>query len=132
MHKELSSQNRILAIGLYRRGFGYAVIEGISHLVDWGLRGALRNKTHETLVHLEHLITRYKPDILVLEDCPSLESRRCKRIQALMWSIIALASTKKLKVYRFSRERVRKTFEDTGMTKQAIAIEIGRRLPEMN
>src|SRR5579884_1243849 len=119
MYKHNSSPSRILAVDLFRNGVGFAVFEGRDNLQDSGLRGVKNIKHHEALRQIEDLICWYSPSILVLEDCPPLDSRRCKRIQGFLWSVIALASSKKLRVYRFTRKRVKETFEDVALTKQA-------------
>src|SRR5437763_1697402 len=118
---------RVLAIDLYTRGFCFAVLETREHLLDYGSRIATGDRTQEILQSLDKIIVRYKPEVLVMEDCPPKESKRCKRIQGIVWAIINLASSRKLYVYRFTRERVRHTFAATGKTKYDIAAEIGRR-----
>ena len=75
---------RVLAVDPGTRGFGYAVFEGPTRLVDWGTRDIRHNKGAMTLTRLELLLRQFEPDILVMQDCGHVSSRRNPRITFLI------------------------------------------------
>jgi hypothetical protein len=112
------------------RGFGYAVFEGPHSLVDWGVKAARgRQKNLASLVKARELLAFYRPDILVLEDCEGLGSRRAKRIQTLTNLMTAHATEERIATASFSRSEVRACFDLT--TKREIAEAIVREFPEL-
>ena len=131
MHPQHLTHHRILAVDPYHRGIGFAVLEGHTNLVDWGLRTTFQSKISSTLRHVDTLIEQYQPTVLVLPDCPSRRSARCKRLQRLLWEMVSLASLKKLEVYRYTRQRVKQTFSESGVTKYDIALALAGRFTEL-
>jgi Holliday junction resolvasome RuvABC endonuclease subunit len=114
----------ILAIAPVTRGFGFAVLEGRDMLVDWGVKTVKGkgNKNAKSLAHVEELIARYQPGVLVLEDASAKGSRRHPRIRRLCQQIIKVAATRKVSLKLFSREQVLNTFIPDGQgTKHALA-----------
>jgi hypothetical protein len=70
--------------------------------------------------------------VIVVEDYAGKGSRRCRRIQGLINEISKLASTRKIRVRRFSRVKVKQAFSESGAsTKHGIALEIAKRFPEL-
>lgn len=124
-----------LAIYLSSRGFGYAVFEGPTSLIDWGVTGvkAVRHdKNTQCLLKIEHLIELYQPDVLVIEANAALESRRSRRIRKLSQKIVERASKLKIRAESFSRPMVREFFSEfEAGTKQEIANTIARWFPEL-
>jgi len=129
MIKIQPKQFRILAIAPAAKGLGYAVLEGKDTLADWGVKqGKERAKS---LVNVEGLIARYRPDVLVLEDVSAKGSRRCQRVRKLFPQITKLAATRKLSIKSFSREQVMQTLIPNGLgTKHALAEIIAKQFPE--
>jgi len=122
---------RILTIAPSTRGFGFALVEGLDMLVDWGVKSVKGDKNAQSLMKVEELIVRYKPEVLVLQDTSIKQSRRSERIQILSKQIISLAATRKVSVALFSREQViRAFFADGQGTKQALAEIIATKFPE--
>jgi hypothetical protein len=87
-HKRL----RVLAVDAGTRGLGYAIFEGPTRLVDWGTKDIRKNKEQVALVKVEELLRRFEPDVLVVEDCAHLASRRNRRIALLVGRMLATAS----------------------------------------
>jgi Holliday junction resolvasome RuvABC endonuclease subunit len=131
MKKRLPKYPRILAIAPSTRGFGFALLEGLDMLVDWGGKSAEGDKNSQSLAKVEGLIAHYQPDVMALQDTSTKNSRRSVRIRTLSQQIITLAATRKVNVVLFSREQVRRVFFANGQgTKHALAEIIAKRFPE--
>lgn len=132
MRSSSETFERVLAIDPSTRGFGFAVMEGPEQLVDWGVKGVKGDKNRESLKRTIQLIERYRPDVIVVEDCQHKSSRRSLRVRHLLKAILVLASRKKVRVRRVSRSAVKKTLsQDRAPTKHQIASEIAKRFPEL-
>ena len=132
MTRLYQEQLRILAIDPSTRGFGFAVLEGLDRLVDWGTKSAWGNKNRQCLKKAEELIDYYQPDVLVLENCTAKPSRRCLRVRRLIEVIVELDAQWKVRVRRFSCRQVQAAFSAFGaVTKHEIATAIAKRFPEL-
>jgi Holliday junction resolvasome RuvABC endonuclease subunit len=132
MSSRSSKEIRVLAIDPASRGFGFAVLERPSTLVDWGVKGVRRNKHSGCLAKVAELIDYYQPDVIALEDCSRKDCRRSQRIQRLIDGIIRLAVGRKIKARKVSRTQVRGAFsESNDATKHQLASVIARRFPEL-
>lgn len=122
---------RILAISPSTRGFGSADLQGQETLVDWGAKSVKGDENAQCIKKVEEMINHCQPDVMVLQDHSTKDSRRCDRIQALSKGIIALASRSNMSVALFSYKQIRKVFfADGGGTKHALAEIIAKRFPE--
>ena len=131
MNKVSPQYPRILAITPSTKGFGYAVLEGQKLLVDWGVRSVTGDKNAGSIEKVEEMIAHYNPQVMVLEDTATKESRRCPRIQALTQRLVAVAEGRTIKVMLFSQKHIRRVFfGDWGGTKHALAEIIAERFPE--
>ena len=131
MKKTIPKYPRILAIAPSTRGFGFALIEGLDTLVDWGVKSVTGDKNKASVAKVKEMIVHYEPDVLVLEDASVKSSRRSPRIRALSKRIIAVASSRNVIVALFSREQVRRAFFADGQgTKHALAEIIANKFPE--
>jgi Holliday junction resolvasome RuvABC endonuclease subunit len=127
-------QKGLLALAIYpsTRGFGFALFEGPSVLIDWGTKETRIEKNQQCLVKIEALIDFYEPDVVIVEDASRGVSRRSKRIQRLIQDINALAIRKKLKRRSYSRAMIKEFFSEFGAaTKPQIAQTIAGWLPEL-
>lgn len=130
MNHKRSGAALVLAIFPSTRGFGYAVLEGPTSLLDWGVKGARGGrKNAQSLQRVRELFAFYRPDVLVLEDYEGQGSRRAKRIQQLIDAVAALAEKEKVVTAFFSRVEVRTCFGLT--TKRQIAEAVARNFPEL-
>jgi Holliday junction resolvasome RuvABC endonuclease subunit len=131
MKNILSTYPRVLAIAPSTRGFGFALLEGLNTLADWGVKTVHGDKNTKSLAKVNELITHYQPDVVVLEDSSSKHSRRSGRIRALSRKIAAVAARRKVSVALFSPEQVRQVFFAEGKgTKYAIAKILANRFPD--
>lgn len=86
MTSQHHSHARILAIDPCTRGFGFAVLEGGTRLIDWGVARLYSKVDEEFLVRVDAIINRYKPTIIALEDVSGTHKseRMVKRINVLV------------------------------------------------
>jgi Holliday junction resolvasome RuvABC endonuclease subunit len=120
-----------LSIDPTSRGFGFAVLEGIDRLIDWGVVHAATDTVPRSLDRISKLIERYDPRTLVIEYV-SDRSRRGPRARQLLSAAERLALKARVKVRRISQARVRKFFSSsTRTTKHRIAQTVASRFPEL-
>jgi Holliday junction resolvasome RuvABC endonuclease subunit len=131
MNKSLPKYPRILAIAPSTKGFGYAVFEGHKMLVHWGVKSVKGDKNAGAIEKVEHMIARYNPQVMVLEETASKESRRSLRIKKLTKGLVAIAEKRTIKVVLFSQKQIGRVFlgDDPG-TKHTRAKIIAERFPE--
>jgi Holliday junction resolvasome RuvABC endonuclease subunit len=121
-----------LAISPMTRGFGFALFEGPTSPIHWGVKEARVDKNKRCLMKIEELINFYEPDVVIVEDVSGKGSRHSGRIRRLTRDIIELASTKQIKTQSYSRAVIKEFFaEYDAVTKHQIAKEIARWLPEL-
>lgn len=129
MSKSTPNQIRSLSVAPSSRGFGFAVLEGESRLVDWGVKSATGDKNSHCLAEVEKLIIFYRPAVLVLEEATS--TRRSPRVQELNTQLLDLAKQHTIKVKLLSRAKVRGAFFADGEgTKEALAALLAECFPE--
>lgn len=121
--------NRVVAIDPTTRGFAFAVLEGSDDLVDWGLVEVLVRTDAFVLARVEHILDRFLPDVLAVED--GRGTRRRARAQRLIRGIEAIAARRKLPIVRVSRAQVRALLAPA-TTKQEIAEALAARFPELS
>lgn len=131
MKKQYKDNQRVLAIASANRGFGYAVVEGPKMLVNWGVK-ELRDKRNRYEEKITELMDLCQPDVVVIEDALSENSRRCNRVKRLTRIIAHLAHEMKIEFCRVSRKEVKKVFNKLGAnTKHQIALKIALQFPEL-
>lgn len=131
MKKPLPTYPRILAIAPSTRGFGYALVEGLNTLVDWGVKSIKGGKNVGTLTKVGAIIAHYQPDVMVLQDTSKKRSGRSPRIRILTKRLIRLCESRNVRVVLFSREQVRQVFfTDSQGTKYALAQILADQFPE--
>jgi hypothetical protein len=82
----------VLALDPMSRGFGFGVLEGPTNLVDWGIRTAPNDDSRALLTKISELVALYHPDVIVIEDCRHVRSRRRQRVRAAITQVAALAT----------------------------------------
>ena len=124
---------RVVAVDPTPRGLGFAILEGPSCLVDWGMTDVrMKSKHHASLGRLDTLIDRYHPEVLVLEDWRRPECRRCPRVKQLLRHLARFAARRGLRTFTVSRPLLRQTFADLDrLTKDELARAIVMRFPEL-
>ena len=132
MNRMPAQQIRVLAIDPFTRGFGFVILEGPEHLVDWGMKEVRQNKAARSLKQLADLIEHSQPDVIVAEDCMDKHCRRSSRVRELIQEILELAANKKVKTDSVSQHTVKVAFVKSGpRTKDEIASVIAKRFPEL-
>jgi Holliday junction resolvasome RuvABC endonuclease subunit len=128
----VKATNRILAIDIHYRGIGYAVLEGLGFLIDWGVADTPTNKAAGALRRVDILISRYRPEAVVLEDCNCDRSRRCRRVRELIGLIRQATIKRGVRVQLCTPCRIRSLWAACGAgTKVDVASAIGRLFPEL-
>ena len=123
---------RVLAVDPYYQGFSFAVLEGASSLIAWGMRKATEDKNARCLREIDKLMARYRPEVVALEDYASRRSHRSERVEELIAGIKALAAENGVPTRHFSRAEVREAFAPLGArTKDQIAAATAGRFPEL-
>jgi hypothetical protein len=54
-----ATEKRVLSIDPTHRGFGYVVLEGSEHLIDWGVRHVQGSKNKASIQAASDLISYY-------------------------------------------------------------------------
>lgn len=121
---------RTIAIDPTRRGFAFAVLEGTEGLIDWGVVRVQGEKRDERfLERLDDMLGRYKPRLLVVEDCR--DTRRGARACRWIGMAIALTGRYEMSSATVTRRRVKAAFSAYGTTKHEIAQAIADHFPEL-
>lgn len=122
----------MLALDPMSRVFGFVVLEGPTRLLDWGVRQTRTEKEAVTLRKVRGLVSLYRPDVLVLEDCAHPSSRRHPRIRSLIELVAALTTELLIEVQPVPIALVHATFERDGVrTKHGIATALAMRFPAL-
>ncbi len=120
----------VLAVAPVSRGIGFALFEGPTKIIDWGVKEARVNKDVVCQRHIESLISFYQPDLLVMEQFDEGTNR--ERVAKLNESLAILATLKGVDVTRLPKDEVHAVFGQFGSTKKfGIAKTIGQWLPEL-
>src|SRR5215831_8200238 len=132
MRRAYTKEIRVLAIDPSTRGFGFAVLEGPSRLIDWGVKETKTDKKKRSLKLIAELMERYQPKVFVVEDYGGKGSRRCQRVGELIKDISKVALKRGIRVKSISRLKVKQAFAESGASnKQEIAMAIAGRFPEL-
>jgi hypothetical protein len=123
----LSPHDTILAIDPTSRGFAFAVLEAPAFLVDWGER-IIPAKSGDLLRKVDKLLSRYEPDLLVIEDVAIPHTRRHKRASKEIRSIEVLALKRGLAAERISRLAVIDAFAPA-KSKFEVALRLAESFP---
>lgn len=91
---------RILALHGTTRGFAYVVMDAPGQLSDWGIKHVSADgKNRNCLAAIEHLVVRFDPHAIVLEDTDEAGSRRSARVKRLYREIEKLADRASVDTY---------------------------------
>ena len=120
---------RVLAVDPTTKGFAYALLEGSTELLDWGMAQARVNGDGHSIRRIKAFLGRYEPELIVLEG--GEDSRRGARAKRFLAKVETLARESGIEVRRVSRTQVREIFKPSGTTKHEIALEVSRRFPHL-
>src|SRR5438309_84200 len=106
-----SNEKRILAIDLRSRSFGFAVFEGPTRLLDWGVR-SFRHGVNEPTIpaseKLAALMDDFSPSTIVLRNHNSDTKKRAEMRNAL----VREATKRRIPIRLLSRGGVKTAFPD--------------------
>ena len=123
---------RIIAIDPGSHGFGYAILEGPSRLVDWGTTDIRKEKDLAAVRKVEELLRLYQPEVLVVEDCTHNSSRRNPRVALLITRILEVARAAGVSGRTVSVAQAYRYFTRWGgRSKYAIAVALVDRFPAL-
>ena len=100
MKRTIPKYPRMLAIAPSTRGFGFALVEGLNTLVDWGVKLAEGDKNSQSLRKAKELIALYQPDVIVLQDTSAKPLRHSLRIRNLTKRIIRMSERRGMRQTR--------------------------------
>lgn len=129
---------RVLALHLSGIGVSFCVFDAPCSLYDWGHKHIKRpDRDKETLAAVGHLLHRFTPDAVVIEDTSALGTRRSVRVCRLYQDIEALIDDHAIDVFAYPWEAVFRAYaggrpenryEVAILTAKALPM-IARRLP---
>ena len=123
---------RVLAVDPGSHGFGYAVLEGPSRLIDWGTTDIRKDKDSSAARKVDELLRWYEPDVLVVEDCSHDSSRRNPRITALVARMLEIAAALGVSSRRIPIFQMYRHFAKGGArNKYMIAVALVDRFPSL-
>lgn len=130
MRPHTGSRELVLALQPCSRGISYILFEGPQSPITWQMRDARgRKKVARAFEVTSELITRYEPEILVIEDILGSKDPQLNRRKRLQRMITSYAEGRGLDVYAYTREDIRACFADTGaITRPEIARVIAGRI----
>lgn len=129
---------RVLAIHATTCGFAYCLFNGPGQLYDWGIKHVGRgDKNTESLLAIEHFITRFDPYAIAIEDVTEPGSKRVSRVRTLYREIEKLADRASVETYAYPwqivfsvfKEGQPKTRHDLAQMVAVILPSFARRLP---
>ena len=131
MESRKNNLTRVLALYPSASGFGYSVFEGAREPIAYGVKVIETEKNKQSMRDMKTMIEAYRPDFVILEDYTGEGSRKSKRVELLIETIVSFAHSKGVKTRCYSRAQIRGTFSQYGaFTKQEIAEAIAREFPE--
>lgn len=128
----------VLAVYPSTYGFGYAVVEGTTFVLEASMwltkytRKHGNDKNAKCLSKISSLVKYYDPDVIVLEDYEGKGSRRYDRVRRLIDEVNEIAGEKNIRVHKYSRDEIRNCFEQYGaFSKYEIAKVIAARISDL-
>jgi hypothetical protein len=124
--------NPRLVLGVHpcSRGFGWSLFESPHAAFDWGTVRVRPRRNPLVLARFNTLLSRYDPDVLVLEQYDLPGTQRSERMYGLRHAIAQSAESCGIAVHTFSRSEIRQTFALSGArTRHEIAVAIAERIP---
>jgi hypothetical protein len=98
---------RVLALHLSGDGVSFCVFDAPCSLYDWGHKHIRRrDRDNQTLAVTRHLLHRFTPDAVVIEDTSAWGTRRSQRVCHLYREIEGLADEHAIDVFAYPWEAV--------------------------
>lgn len=120
----------ILSVYPSSKGCGYVLFEGALSPFDWGITKRPVPGNRAPLKFFRHLILKYEPFLLVLEDWNDRANQRSRRIIALYEALIELAEEMQMKVATIPMSTAQRFITGgKAMTKREVALQIAKVVP---
>jgi hypothetical protein len=122
---------RVLALHVTTRGFAFCLFDGPGQLIDFGIKHVARgDKNKESLAVIEHLLIRYDPHTIAIEDVTEAGSKRLSRVRTLYRDIEKLADRGGIETYAYPWQMVFSVFkEGQPKTRHDLAVIISGMIP---
>jgi hypothetical protein len=124
------NEKRILAIDLRSRSFGFAVFEGPTRLLDWGVKSFRQGVNEPTIPASEKLaalMDDFSPSTIVLSKRDSDTKKRAEMRNAL----VREAVKRRIPTRLLSRSGVQNAFPACNRNKYTIGAALAKQLPEL-
>ena len=123
----------MFAIYPHSTGFSFVRMESPDTLLDHGITRVRPLSNQKILERIDKLLDYLEPDIIICRRNENKSYLKSKRIVDLNQKSEKLAEKKNLIVYKYSREQIKDTFQNFGITtKYALAKELVSRFPELS
>ncbi|HZK68586.1 MAG TPA: hypothetical protein VFC36_03215 [Paludibacter sp.] len=123
------NDERMIAIHPNTMGFGYVILNEKGEILDYGIVSIRPVQNDRCLARIKEIVCYYQPEILILED--SKNSNKSERIKKLIERICDCGKDK-FKIYQYSREQIRDTFNLFGTrNKYEISKKISEAYPQL-
>lgn len=120
---------RLLALDLHPSSFGFAVFDGPSELIDWGIKSSKhRGKDVKIpiLQKLAGLINRHEPEIIVIK------APRTALVRGHALVVVELARRHRIKMRMIPGAAIRRAFPQHSRNKYQIATAIAEQFSELS
>lgn len=128
----MNSPPVVLGIFPNARGFGFALMESPSELLDYGSK-TFRPLTNDKCIKgVKNILDYYKPKLILLRNEESKDFRGSKRIKQLLVHLKVIAKNTSVEVKSYSRNEIRFVFSQfKAKTKYEIATTLAKWLPQL-
>lgn len=129
-----NSPQRILALDLHPRRFGFVVFEGEKDLLDWGVKSSRRgvNAVRTPMTkRLAGLMEQFQPSAVILRRPGNSAGRKGGQSGAMLHRVQKLLQSYRIPLRFLNDGAIKKCFAEGGATKYAIARDLATRYPEL-
>jgi hypothetical protein len=134
--KKNSNKTRVLALDLRMQRFGFAVFEGVQHLLEWGVRtyptADVRELSKTVAKRISPLLTLFDPSVVVIKRALGSIGPEHSRGATILRTITHEARQHSIAWSFVEREEIRRTFGVPVRTKKhQIAARVSLCFPEL-
>lgn len=129
MHKH-KSKHRVLSIYPTARGYSFVLFDSPLAPRDWGSRDIKKDVgSAKCIASIKEMLDRFRPDVLVLEDTGTRESKRSLRVKRIRKAMVSTTHELSIETALVPYKKVKASFAQFGaINKQDIAETIGRKM----
>ena len=129
MHKH-RSKHRVLSIYPTARGYSFVLFDSPLSPRDWGNREIRKDVgSAKCIESIKEMLSRFRPDVLVLEDSGTRESKRSLRVKRIRKAMASTTRELSIETALVPYKKVKASFAQFGaINKQDIADIIARKM----